>query len=77
MKEPMDLNTWGETMGERMRYVRHDVGARHIPVGRPAWAIVDSDGEVVDLYTREPKRENLMLHDTERIVEGTFTPLTT
>jgi len=46
---------------------------KKIEVGQAAWAVLDKDGNVVDLYTHEIKRENLVLHDSERIVECVWT----
>jgi hypothetical protein len=50
-----------------------DLREKKLPVGQPAWAVVNKEGDIVDLHTHEVKRENLVLYDTEQIVEGVFT----
>ena len=50
-----------------------DLREKKLPVGQQAWAVINKDGDIVDLYTTEVKREDLVLHDTEQIVEGMFT----
>jgi hypothetical protein len=46
-----------------------------LKVGQAGWAVVDEDGNFIDIFTYEVKRENLVLHDTERIIEVTITPV--
>lgn len=56
-------------------WVEEKVGKpRRIPVGQPVWAVVDAGGDIIDLFVHKVTRESLVLHDTEKIVEGTFTP---
>jgi len=50
-----------------------DLREKKLPVGQQAWAVVNDLGDVVDLYAYKVKREDLVLHDTEQIVEGFFT----
>jgi len=46
---------------------------KKIKIGYTCWAVVDRDGCLIDVYTHEVKRENLVLHDSEKIVEVVVT----
>lgn len=50
------------------------VPTKKLKVGQPVWAVVDEDGELVAVFTHEVTRNTLVMHDSERIVEGWFTP---
>lgn len=49
---------------------------KKIPVGQHGWAVVDENGDIVDVFMYEVSRNSLVLFDSEKIVEVSVTPLT-
>lgn len=46
---------------------------KKLNVGQHGWAVVDSNGDIGDVYMHEVTRDDLVLLDTERIVEVVVT----
>ena len=47
---------------------------KRVPIAQQGWAVIDSDGEIMDVYMHKVTRDNLVLHDAERIIEVWITP---
>jgi hypothetical protein len=65
----------GEEVREPQDAPEPDPDVVKLKVGQAGWAVVDEEGNFIDIFTYEVKRENLVLHDTERIIEVTITPV--
>lgn len=46
---------------------------KKLKVGQSGYAVVDKDGNIIDVYMEKVTRENLVLHDSERIIEVIIT----